>query len=378
MRRLAAIFAILLVLLQPHGVGAPRGLIGIFGDTGDPTAIPPSPADPASPPTPPLAALTLSGIFGGLPSLARLDPRKLITLLATGDVIPARSVNYIMSDRGDFTYPFRRTYRYTRAADITLINLEAPLIDGCGLTNDGMTFCGDPQVTAGLRLAGVDVANLPNNHIGNYGLDAIHETERHLADAGIQWDGFGHNVYKTIKGVSFAFLGFNAVGEQVDLVEMRREVRHARTKADVVVVSYHWGKEYSDVPLTSPGVADQDPRMLAHATVDAGADLVIGNHPHWVQGVELYRGKYIAYAHGNFVFDQMFSMRTRHGVIGTYTFYGARLVAVRYRAVQIENWSQPHFLPAAEEAPILADMDAASRLIASGYKDEGCPRSCDF
>ena len=73
----------------------------------------------------------------------------------------------------------------------------------------------------------------------------------------------------------------------------------------------------------------------------------------------------------------MFSMRTRHGVLGTYTFYGKRLVAVRYRAVQIENWSQPHFLPAAEEAPILADMDAASRLIASGYKDEGCPRSCD-
>lgn len=367
MRRLAALFAVLLLFLQPKGVDDSRGLIGLFGEATD-AQLPFQPADAASPPTPPLPDVTLQSVFDPPTALpARLDRHRITTLIATGDVIPARSVNYEMAIRGDFTYPFLKTYRYTRAADITLINLEAPLIDGCQVTNDGLTFCGDPRAVQGLRIAGVDVANLPNNHIGNYGVDAIHETERHLQAAGIQWDGFGHIVYKTVHGVRFAFLGFNGVGEDVDLAEMRTEVRHARRKADVVIVSYHWGREYTPVPLTAPGVANQDPRQIAHATIDAGADLVIGNHPHWVQGVEIYRGKYIAYAHGNFVFDQMQSMETRHGVLGTYTFYGKRLVAVHYRAVQIENYAQPHFLSAADEAPILGQMRDASYRIARGY-----------
>ena len=368
MRRLAAVFVILLLFLQPNSVATTsRGIIGLFGEVGDGGSAT-SPADAASPPPPPVPEVSLQSIFMTPPPyLGRLDPSRITTLIATGDVIPARSVNYEMTIRSDFTYPFLKTYKYTRAADITLINLEAPLITGCQVTNDGLTFCGDPRVVQGLKLAGVDVVNLPNNHIGNYGLDAIHQTEQHLVDAGMQWDGFGHIVYKTVHGIRFAFLGFNGVGEDVDLTEMRREVRHARTKADVVIVSYHWGKEYTAVPLTAPGIANQDPRIVAHATIDAGADLVIGNHPHWVQGVEIYHGKFIAYAHGNFVFDQMFSLQTREGVVGTYTFYGKKLIAVHYRPILIENYAQPHFLPASQEGPVLKQMYDASLQIAKGY-----------
>jgi poly-gamma-glutamate capsule biosynthesis protein CapA/YwtB (metallophosphatase superfamily) len=366
MRRLAVIFAILLIFLQPRAGDAPRGPIGLLGDSVA-GSIQLLPADPASPPVR-LPSVTTSSVFSPHPvSFAHLDKHKLITLIATGDVIPARSVNYEMVVRGDFTYPFLRTYKYTRAADMTLINLESPLINGCATTNAGMSFCGDPRVVQGLRLAGVDVANLPNNHIGNYGLQAISETEQHLSDAGIAWDGFGHIVYKHVKGITFAFLGFNGVGETIDTGEMAREVRTARKHADVVVVSFHWGREYTSVPLTAPGVADQDPRQIAHLVVKAGADLVIGNHPHWVQGVEIYQGKFIAYAHGNFVFDQMWSTETRQGAVGTYTFYGKRLISVRYKPVLIENYAQPHFLTAADGAPIMARMQAATIQIAHGY-----------
>src|SRR5690242_3299082 len=149
MRRVAIVFAILLIFLQPRGVDAPRGLIGLFGETAG--AYPVQPEDTFEPPLP-LPSLTLKGIFFGSPtSLKNLDPRKITTLLATGDVIPARSVNYEMTVHGDFTYPFLQTYKYTRAADITLINLESPLMDGCAVTNDGMTFCGDPRVVQGLK-----------------------------------------------------------------------------------------------------------------------------------------------------------------------------------------------------------------------------------
>jgi poly-gamma-glutamate capsule biosynthesis protein CapA/YwtB (metallophosphatase superfamily) len=366
MPRIAIAFAVLIILLQPWAAKSHRWLEFPFSRTsGAPFAT--IPANAGSPPAP-LPRVTLAAIFDPRPpSFARLDPRKLITIIATGDVIPARSVNYEMVIRGDFTYPFLQTYKFTRAADLTLINLESPLINGCAVTNSGLTFCGDPRVVQGLTLAGVDIANLPNNHIGNYGLAAIQETEQHLTDAGIDWDGFGHIVYKAVKGIRFAFLGFNGVGESIDTAEMAREVRHARTRADVVVVSYHWGREYTSVPLTAPGIADQDPREIAHLTIQAGADLVIGNHPHWVQGVEMYHGKFIAYAHGNFVFDQMWSIETRQGVVGTYTFYGKKLIAVRYRPVLIENYAQPHFLSAADGAPILARMRDASVQIAKGY-----------
>jgi poly-gamma-glutamate synthesis protein (capsule biosynthesis protein) len=366
MRRLAIVFAVLLVLLQPRAVDTRRGLVGLLGESAG-TPFNTIPANAASPPLP-MPRISLNSIFGPHPpSFAHLDPRKLITIIATGDVIPARSVNYEMAIRNDYTYPFLRTYKFTRAADLTLINLESPLIDGCAVTNSGLTFCGDPRGVQGLKLAGVDIANLPNNHIGNYGIPAIHETEQHLTAAHIDWDGFGHIVYKEVKGVRFAFLGFNGVGETIDTAEMAKEVRHARTRADVVVVSYHWGREYTSVPLTAPGIADQDPRQIAHLTIQAGADLVIGNHPHWVQGVEMYHGKFIAYAHGNFVFDQMWSIETRQGVIGTYTFYGKKLISVRYRPVMIENYAQPHFLSAADGAPILARMRDASVRIAKGY-----------
>ena len=107
--------------------------------------------------------------------------------------------------------------------------------------------------------------------------------------------------------------------------------------------------------------------MIAHLAVKAGADVVVGNHPHWVQGIELYRGKFIAYASGNFVFDQMWSIETRQGVVATYTFYGKRLISVRFRPVQIDNYAQPHFLSAGDGAPILARMRQASLQIKKGY-----------
>ena len=110
MRRLAVVFAVLLILLQPHGVDAPRRLIvGLFGESVNATA-PIVAAQPGNPPAPPLPSVSLHGIFNEPPpSLARLDPKKITTLLATGDVIPARSVNYEMSIRNDFTYPFLKT-----------------------------------------------------------------------------------------------------------------------------------------------------------------------------------------------------------------------------------------------------------------------------
>jgi hypothetical protein len=324
-------------------------------------------------PAPAAGAFTISSVFSAQPpSLAGYDRRQLRTIVATGDVIPARSVNYKMYTYGDYLYPFRRTAGYLRTGDITLINLETPLLNSCPVTTEGMSFCGDARAIQGLTFAGVDVACTANNHIGNYGEAAIEETWQHLRDAGIQPCGLSHTAVVTIRGLKFAFLAYNCVGERFDYGLARQEIRAARKLAQVVIVSVHWGKEYVPVPQTAPGIADDDPVRVAHWIIDSGADLIIGNHPHHVQGVELYHGHLITYAHGNFVFDQMFGIpdcpgdanlfcTTREGVVGTYTFYGTRLVSVRYRPVVIYDYAQPRWATPQEAKVILSGMQAATQ-----------------
>ena len=334
----------------------------------------PRPPAAAGPPAAPIEAqptpvpwtpppLTLDSIFGRPPDLSGARPEDLRVLTVTGDVIPARSVNATVLRRGDFLYPYRATADALRGGDLLFINLEAPLMARCPRTDEGMTFCGDARNVEGLVYAGVSVAGLANNHLGNYGQAGTEETVRLLTERGIGAAGLGRTAYRSVRGMTFAFLAYNGVGAAVDRAAMAREIGAARQGADVVVVQFNWGKEYVRLPQRAPGVAPDDPRELGREALAAGADLIIGNHPHWVQGVELVGDRLITYAHGNFVFDQMFSAETREGVVGRYTFHGRRLAAVEYRPVRIDDFAQPRFLAGADAAPVLGQMEAASRAL---------------
>ena len=105
--------------------------------------------------------------------------------------------------------------------------------------------------------------------------------------------------------------------------------------------------------------------ILGHFTIDSGADLVIGNHPHWIQPIEIYKGKLITYAHGNFVFDQEWSLKTKQGVVGKYTFYDNQLVDVEFLPIQIENYGQPFFLAGQAKKSILESMKIQSKIFSS-------------
>ena len=322
-----------------------------------------------------LPALTLADVFpppNGRPSgprdpsAFRLDPARLRTLIATGDVIPARHTDVVIRSRGDdFLYTVAATKEITAAADLTVINLEAPLVGGCPYHDAGFTFCGRPGFTAALQAAGVDLATLENNHIGNYGLEGISETEQTLTAAGI---GFADRItpaIKDVRGLKFGFLAFNGVGETIDRAAMMAQIKALRPQVDVLAVAIHWGAEYVSLPQAAPGVADDDPTEIAHLAVNAGADLIIGNHPHWVQAVELYKGKFITYAHGNFIFDQMWSYETRVGVIGRYTFYDDVLIGVEFIPVLSEEYAQPVPLQGTDAQAVLDGMQAASAELAT-------------
>jgi poly-gamma-glutamate synthesis protein (capsule biosynthesis protein) len=307
----------------------------------------------------PASHLTLSSIFAADHSWVNaLPPEKTVTMIATGDVIPARSVNSGMVTRNNFRWPFEKTADVLSAADITVINLETPLLSSCTPTIDGMVFCGDARAAEGLTYAGIDIATMGNNHAGNYSEAGVEETKQVLALAGII-PVSGNIVYKTVKGTIFAFLSYNDIGHEepgvpwADEEKIARDIKEAEMHADVVVVAYHWGTEY----VTQPNARQ---RELAHMAVDSGADVVLGNHPHWIEPVELYKDAFIIYAHGNFVFDQEWSEETKRGVVGKYVFYDNKLIDVQYLPVRIIDYGQPYFLEGAQRQALLDAMRESS------------------
>lgn len=295
---------------------------------------------------------------------ATLAAERKRTILVTGDIIPARVVNIQATERNNFLWPFEKTADVVKDADLTFIDLETPIIKNCPLINDGFKFCGNARHVEGLVYAGVDVATLANNHIGNYGEEAIQETVETLNANGIAVTGQHAPLYKDIRGVTFAFLGYNDIGYTPESIsaaveeKITKEISEAREHADVVIVQYHWGGEYRSQP-------DERQKYLGRFTIDAGADLVIGNHPHWIQPVEIYKDKLITYAHGNFVFDQEWSLKTKQGVLGKYTYFDNQLIDVEYIPIQIENYGQPTILEAQKKQSILNEMKAESNVLSN-------------
>lgn len=292
---------------------------------------------------------------------ATLSAERKRVLLATGDVIPARGVNIRTVNFNNFIWPYEKTVDVVKDADITFINLETPLLKNCLIINVGFTFCGNARNIEGLIYAGVDVASLANNHAGNFGKVGIDETVKLLGDNGILVTGVDGSVVKNVGGVTFAFLGYNDIGKQSVVSQaqeekIRSEIAQAKKEADIVVVTFHWGAEYRSQP-------DERQKYLGHLTIDAGADLVIGNHPHWIQPIEFYKGKLITYAHGNFVFDQMWSEETKKGVLGRYTFYDKDLVDVEYFPIYIEDFGQPRFMTDVEKKQTLEKMQEESKKL---------------
>ncbi|MEK7860279.1 MAG: CapA family protein [Chloroflexota bacterium] len=218
---------------------------------------------------------------------------------------------------------------------------------------------GNERYVTGIADAGFDALSLAANHSGDAGPQGVLDSVRVLREAGIVPFGGGPDAASArrpaildVHGVRVALLGYSDVPpesyaatatrpgdahlfhDDPTYASIRADVAAARAVADVVVVLAHWGVEYEDRPR--PWV-----EAAAHAMVEAGATAVLGDHPHWVQSVETYRGGYIAYSMGNFVFDQMWSTETRQGSIHRLFFSGSRLVAVRIVPTLLEDSHQP-------------------------------------
>jgi len=309
---------------------------------------------------------------GGVPDLKNKEYNKKslpkeTSLIFTGDIIPARMVNYKMSKKNDFTYPFDATKKFLKNADYTIINMESPLTKDCKPTQNGMVFCGNQKFVKGLNSSGVDVVSLANNHILNKGTQGLDETKKLLNENGISYVGENKILYKTTsRNVKIAFISYNDIlprDKRVSILDkdkVKKQIATAKEHADFVVVMFHWGKEYSYQPVSDPPVAKHAPKKIARLAVDNGADLVVGNHPHTVQGYEKYKGKYIFYALGNFIFDQMWSEQTGIGYVLRVKIHDTKISSYQIEPIKIGSDYQPVFLKGKEKKEVLQKIKEIS------------------
>lgn len=277
-----------------------------------------------------------------LPITTRKETKN-ISLIAVGDVMLAREVNYLSNKNSNTYWPFVNVGNFLKSADITFANLESPFGNKCPTSHSGTVFCADATQVEGLVQSGIDIVSVANNHAGDQGVEGISFTNKILEENGIKAVGYGKAEIVKIRDTSFGFLAYNNVYPNTpgiawatkDLIQT--DVENLAAKTDVVLVSFHWGNEYTTKLTDSQ-------KIFAHSAIDAGADVIIGHHPHWVQEIKEYKGKPIFYSLGNFVFDQMWSQKTREGLAIKIFFKNDEFVGYQEYPIIIENFGQPKII----------------------------------
>jgi poly-gamma-glutamate synthesis protein (capsule biosynthesis protein) len=327
------------------------------------------------------------------------DPAAAWTLFAGGDILLDRGVK-VAIDANGVDFPFdggtaeitghsccssfgwetpqtRRTGKegavrsLIESADLAIANFENPAPRVFRFHTHGTVFTANPAYIEGLANAGIDFVSLGNNHIRDAGAKGIMETIDALDRFEIAHAGAGANLTAArtpavlqprAAGPKVAILGYDTIASGYFATADRagsapltadavaHDVAAARAAgADLVIVFPHWGTEYRAQPFEAQ-------RALAHACIDAGADLVIGNHAHWAGAVEVYEGKPIWYALGNFVFDQTWSEPTMEGITLELTFNSAQLVQAVMRPHIILDKAQPNFLAPSGDGKVVMNQ----------------------
>ena len=277
----------------------------------------------------------------------------------------------------DYNYPFQFVAEELRAADITVGSLDGTLSDEslpmpCPAS---MNLIGPTHMVGGLQFAGFDVISIATNHIKDCGEKgfacenkAMYDTINTLTVAELQPVGAGKTLSEARlpvvierNGIRFAFLGVNQIEErvwaadnipgtaplsQMYIEQVKADIIAAKSIADVVIVLPHWGVEYAAEP-------EDIQRIWAWEFIKAGASLVIGNHPHIIQPVEMILDKPVFYALGNFVFDQEHSFR-REGIVVEVNFIGTEIESWELHPASINYYTfQPYWAEDTEAKYIL-------------------------
>lgn len=253
----------------------------------------------------------------------RYDIGRILSVYSAGEVIPARAVDRTWLNKSDdYTLLFDRFRKIIQESDLALVMLENPVAYDPQPCQGCMLFVGDEKNVAGLKKVGFDAVGI-GNHFGDGGQKALSRTieifaRNDLPLVGVSDDGideasepvylkWGQNQIAFFSAEDVARYYWAGIGSGgtnrysldsgIDLDKIQKDMQSAKKQSDLVVVMISWGVEYTNK-------SNEHQQALAHSLIDAGADIIIGSHPHWVQEIEFYKNKPIFYSLGNFVFDQ--------------------------------------------------------------------------
>lgn len=288
-----------------------------------------------------------------------------ISLLFVGDIMLSRFIQtQIERHENDYKFPFELSSDVVRSADMAFGNLEGPISNRGKNQGSMYSFRAAPRVIEGLLSAGFDVLSLANNHIFDWGTDAFIDTLSILKENGIIPIGAGRNIQEAnecaffvAKGTTICFLAFtnlyplslsatsNKPGISVfDIEKITAYIADIKKqkKADIVIVSLHWGDEYQNTSNASQ-------QKNAHELAVAGADIIVGHHPHVPQEVEEFENKnghkgVIAYSLGNFIFDQGFSKETMNGLVMRVVLKDKHIDQIYYGTAAMNAYFQPDII----------------------------------
>lgn len=276
-----------------------------------------------------------------------------ITVIAVGDMyLGGRAAPFI--EKYGYGYLFEPTRDILADGDLVIANLESPLtLSKDILMEKEYILKADPEAAKGIKDAFIGVATLANNHIMDFGQTGLRDTERALDRFGILHTGAGENLMEArmpaiyeVKGVKIAVLAYSNTFPKEFYAKkgspgtapgyakyVKKDVRAARGLADIVIVSFHWSADR----LKDPKEYQVN---LAHLAIDSGAQLVIGHHPHVIQGVESYKGGLIFYSLGNFIFG-FYSSPDTEGMVARVEFEagedGFRPKSARIIPLEVDN-----------------------------------------
>ncbi len=306
-------------------------------------------------------------------------------LMAVGDLNFAGIESFLLNDPH---YPWIGTKKVLSTATILIGNQEVPFSNrGQVYVKKRWSLRADPRTAASLTTAGFDLVTLANNHIMDYGVSALEDTLFILNQNSIAHAGAGLNlaaarkpaVLKTPDGQRIAFLAYSQTFPAEFWAQVNRpgtanadsqilaaDIRNAKTQADMVVVSFHWGEELLNYPKPYQ-------KKFAHECIDAGASIVIGHHPHVLQGMEVYRGGLIAYSLGNFLFGS-YSAKSTDSAILAVDFDRNGLIQAQVYPVNVNNREvsfQTKLRHGADAQRVLADLRTFSAEFTTRIKTVG-------
>lgn len=302
-----------------------------------------------------------------------------ITISAAGDCtlgIDSRyshNFNKYYKNKGS-NYFFQKVRPVFSWDDITIVNFEGTLTNSTKRARKTFTFKGPKKYASILKKGSVEVVNLANNHSKDYGKTSLTDTRQTMKKNKI---GYCYNStinYQTVKGVKTAFLGFNAL-ERITKKQVKAGINQAKkNKAKIIIVSFHWGIERKYYPNSKQ-------KSLGRYAIDCGASLVLGHHPHVLQGIEQYKGRYIVYSLGNFCFGGNSNPKDKDTMIFQQTFTvkngklqsqnGAKIIPCSLSSHKNTNDFQPKILTGSEKKRLIRKMNTLSKKLKVSIDSKG-------